>query len=283
MTLLGYQSALARLLTDTTFRHAFIAGDPEARVAFELDRRELESLLATRADRLELHSHLLAHGRIELGLRGFPLTSSVAAGHLDDALVEEFCARHPPRPQARGALLVEADRVFEFLLARFDDGRTGAAWMADLLRYEYAHLELSASVEAAESAVTAAEHAAAPLPLDVRLAVPVIGTHVRLVVLRFPILELVADLEQGSIPGVVEPLARPQHVLFHKVAGEINVAMLRLSEPLATLVRACDGRRTITGVIASVRKAYGTGVESGALAAIDELRARAVVDLVVGV
>jgi hypothetical protein len=276
MSLLGYQRALSRILTDSSFRTQFQTGDREAQSRYDLTERELDSLIGIRSDRVRVHSHLLAHGRVELGFMAFPLTYGLIGRAVSD-LTDEFCAAHPPRPEARGALLVEADRVFAFFHPRLESGEIGPPWVADLMAVEHVQVQLGSSVAAWRSSVEAS--ASGDEIGDPRTAVPFCGDHVRTVRLKYPVFGVMSDLEDGTRIDDLPLLPEPAETVMFKTSGTPWVRSCRVNEPTAELIRSCDGTRSITQVLDVLRKTYGPGVEGPALQALDRLRAAGVLGL----
>lgn len=263
------QRALSRILTDQDFQRSFLAGDPAAREAYQLTARERDSLLGMRWDRVRQHSQLLAIGRVELGLKGLPLTQRVLHHRLRD-LVERFCAEHPPATCPGGLLIVEANRVCDFVGRLVAGGELEPAYAADIAAYERAVLYLGNDYDCWQSAVRVAELAAAT-PTDPRHTVPVGGPHLALLPFDHPLPELIARLEAGEVPRSVPRLDRPMWMLLHKLPGEMEVRHVRVNEPTADLVRACDGRRSLARVLEMLESSYGEGIEPAALSTLDRL------------
>ncbi|NLG54797.1 MAG: PqqD family protein [Rhodococcus sp.] len=270
MSLLEYQRALGFILTDRKFRAAFFAGDEQAGSRFDLTERERESLLAMRRDRVMLHSHLLAHGRLELGFMAFPLTAEIVHRSTGDE-AEDFCEAFPPLPEARGTLLVEADRVYAYFHPRLEAGEIAHPWVADLMRFEYTQVQLGADLDAWHSSVVAGEPG--DDTLDPRSGYPYCGQHVRLLEFTYPVYDVMTRLEDGERIDTLDRLPEPAQVLMFKTPGSPWVRSYRVNRATADLVRACDGTRTVTDVLTELRHTYGSGVERGALAALDKLRA----------
>jgi hypothetical protein len=270
MTLLDMQRAFSRLLTDKEFRQAIEAGDDAVWAPYELTPVEVDGLRGLRWDRVNLHSELLANGRMELALRVLPLSGTVLHEPLHH-LVDRFCAEFPPVPQPDGTLFVEAERLCEFLIRRIDEGTLGQPWVRDVVIYERTLMRLGSRSEAWASAtrVAALNAALDPSTVDIDGLVPVIGPHTELLELRYPLPDLVARLEAGEVPGQVEPLDRPM----------LYVRTLRVNEPTAALVRACDGVRSVAAVLDLLRRKFGADVDQGALAVLDRLRELGVIGL----
>jgi hypothetical protein len=273
VTLLDMQRALSRMLTDQEFRRTFRAGHPAALQGYRLTERERDCLLALRWDRVALHAELHGYSRMSLGLKALPC-SHLAIGDRVTDLVDRYCAEYPPAPEAGGAAVVEAERVGEFLTRLVDAGSLGPAWLGDLLRYEQALLRVGSTYRSWESARRVAELGGRPSErLD---GVPVAGPHVTVLAFDHPVLDLVADLEAARVPGPVPPLGSPLWLMLSKAPDSL-VRTAQTNEATAELIRACDGRRTVSEVVSLLSARLGGAVGAAVLAILDQLAAWGVV------
>jgi hypothetical protein len=268
MTLLDMQRVLSRILTDKAFQRSFIDGDEPDPAAYRLTGRELRSLRDLRWDRVDLHTDLLAHGRLELALKSLPLTRLLLREQLYEHL-DRFCAEYPPTPEAASHGWTEGSRLCDFATELISEGRLRPYWAADVVRYERILLALATSAEAAASAIRTAElneeHPGRP---SAHL-VPVIGPHAEVAAFDHPLVDLIPVLQDGHPPTVVHRLERPLLLLFYK-APRGPVRIVRINEPTAALIDFCDGEQTIAGVTDLLGARFGAGVE--ARAAFDWLR-----------
>src|SRR5579862_5817349 len=75
MSLPQLQELLSRVLTDEEFRNLFVADPDRAVLGYKLTEQERASLDGIDLGRLRAHSTLLQHGRVQLALKAFPLSS----------------------------------------------------------------------------------------------------------------------------------------------------------------------------------------------------------------
>jgi hypothetical protein len=68
---------------------------------------------------------------------------------------------------------------------------------------------------------------------------------------------LIPRLESGEIPVEVPALERPQHILFVKQPNVLFAHTIKVNEATATLLGACDGRRTVGQVLEWLAGALG--------------------------
>jgi hypothetical protein len=281
MTLLDMQRVLSRILTDRAFQDAFIAGaDPPA--SYALSAPELRSLRGLRWDRVSLHTSLLAHGRLELALKALPLTTRLLESQLYERL-DRFCAEYPPVPQPGSTLYLEATRISAFALGLLRAGVLQPGWAADVIVYERTLLTLALSEEAGASASRTAdlnmEHSQAEpgqFPGNHGDFVPVAGPHAEVISFSYPIPDLIAALQAGGMPGNVQQ--ETTRILFHK-APRAPVHVVRISTGTVALLEACDGSRTVAGVLEELSGRFGSGIDRQALAAMGWLRENNVICL----
>jgi hypothetical protein len=277
MTLLDMQRVFCRILTDKSFQLAFINGEEPASGRYQLTERELDSLRGLRWNRVGLHSDLLAHGRLELALKGLPLTSLLLHEQLH-AQLDRFCAEYPPIPEPAGHLYLEAGRLSDFAVALLSEGVMRPWWAADLIAYERTMLTLALDPEVAESAATVAELNEAPVTGDIGDLIPVAGAHVKVLSFSCPLPGLLPGLDEGIVPESVPRLDEPLLVLFHKVSRGA-VRMIRVNAAAAALADGCDGNQTVTGVVDRLTRHFGLGIEPQALGALGWLRENGVIGL----
>jgi hypothetical protein len=269
MTLLDMQRALSRLITDKNFRQAFRSGEPAAHRAYPLNARELDCLLGMQWERVGLHAEMVAVSRMRLGLKALPL-SHLSLGDVVSELVDRFCAAYPPLPRTAGTATVEAERVCDFLTGLIDAGELTPAWVRDILAYERALLNVGSAYQSSESAARVARLAKPPSARSPD-AVPVAGQHVALLSFDYPVPDLIASLEAAEVPAKVAQLSHPMWIILQQEADAATIRIIRVSEPTASLVGACDGRRTVAQVLAVLASRYGDDVRPGALSILDRM------------
>jgi hypothetical protein len=280
MTLLDMQRVFSRLLTDGEFQRAFVAGDESAWAPYELSERELRSLRGLKWDWVNLHSHLLAHGRMEMALKGLPLTQGLVQDQLHKHL-DRYCQEYPPVPEAASAVYIEANRMTQFIGRLAAEGLLRPAWAAEVAEYERVMLVLSITAEAADSAAVVAALNGQPDGPAVELTdvVPVAGAHTHVASFRYPLVDILPLLDSGVLPTDVHPADRPLMVLFHKVAGTHQTQTMKINPATAALLELCDGERTVREIVDRLVGTYGSGVERGAVTVLDRLRAAGVIGL----
>jgi hypothetical protein len=227
-----------------------------------------------------LHSHLLAHGRLEMALKGLPLTQGLVQDQLHRHL-DRFCREHPPVPEAESAVYIEANRMARFIGRLVAEGALEPAYAAEVAEYERAALVLSITAEAADSAAAvAALNAGAGGPaVELTEVVPVAGPHTHVGTFRYPLVDILPLLDSGVLPTDVVPADRPLMILFHKVAGVHQTQTMKINPATAALLELCDGERTVREIVDQLVGAYGPGVESGVVTVLDRLRAAGVIGL----
>jgi hypothetical protein len=269
------QRVLSRLLTDQDFGRRLLADDPAAWAPYELSPVELQSLRELRVHRKRIVAHAgnLAHARLELALKGLPLS----AGLLDEQLhhhIGRFCREFPPEPRDDGALLVETGRLVAFALRLLEEGALGPPYARDVLVFEQAVVNVQTTPAACDSAAWIAALNARPLPGgDLRDLLPVCGPHVVVRTFRYDLPELLPSLIRGEPPAGAEPLERPLHLLILKRTGRPYAQTLQVNLATAALLGACTGNRTVGELLADVEGAAGdVRIEDFALDTLRRLR-----------
>jgi hypothetical protein len=278
MTLLDMQRVVGRILTDRVFREAFVAGGTWDEDDYDLSERELRNIRGLRFDRLSQHADGLEHGRLELGLKPLPLTEKLLHSQLREQLAR-FCREFPPLPESDSVVLVESSRMARFLQRLGSEGSLDPIWAADLAQYEQTIFRLTVGQDAARSALKSQElNKSWSDSNSVLGATPVGGSHVQVLSFCYPISEIVAELRIERVPTLTQ-LHDPQLVLFQRVAGELNVNILRINPATAELVEACDGHRTTRDVIELVGGKLGQRAAEQVVGAIQQLCNRNVLAL----
>jgi hypothetical protein len=85
-------------------------------------------------------------------------------------------------------------------------------------------------------------------------------------------------LDDGAVPASVPQLEQPLLLLFGKVSRG-PVQMIKVNAAAAALAEACDGERTIAGVVDQLSRRFGPGVEAQAVGALGWLRENGVIGL----
>lgn len=277
------QRVLTRILTDKGFQRDFVSrAAPPA--GYELTERELSCLRGLRWDRVVLDADLIAYQRLSLALHAVPLTSMVLEKQLR-ARLGPFCAEYPPVPRPANTLFLEGIRLCEFALGLLRKGELEPSWAADVVTYERILLTLTRSLEAADSSahvarLNQARNTASPQwpPPDLADLVPVTGPHAEIASFGRALPELVAALDDGVVPDSVPELDRPLFLLFcRQSAGTVN--MVKVNAPTVALVEACDGEATVTEIVSSLNRQFGSGLADGAVAALGRLRDSGVIAL----
>jgi hypothetical protein len=277
VSLLDLQRTLSRILTDHAFRTAFQADPASATAAYALDPTELASLTALSWQRVGAQAEMVAHNRLGLALKAFPLSAPLLYERMH-ARLDEFCAAYPPAPVRDNPMLAEAGRLLEFALPLLAADRLGPRWVADLLRYEFAATRLSVSAAAQASAVRTAA-----LSADVgfgrgfnsRAATAVTGPHATVLAFDHDMVDLVARLEAGTVPDPVRLARPPQRVLFVKLPDAPTVQRFAVNAPTAALIGMADGRTTVDRLLDRLTALTGRSravVEPAALQTLDRLR-----------
>jgi hypothetical protein len=280
MTLLDMQRVFSRLLTDSDFQRRFVAGEDAVCAGYELTDRELTSLRGLKWDWVGLHTHLLAHNRMEMAFKGLPLTRELIHDQVH-RLLDRFCRDHPPTPEAESAVYVETNRMARFLAELAAAGELDPVWAAEVAEYERVLVVLSITAASADSAAAVARLNATNTGPAAMLAeaVPVTGPHTHVGTFRYPLVDILPLLDSGVLPTDVRPDDQPLRILFHKVAGVHQTQTLKINTPTAALLELCDGRRTVRAIVDHLVESYGPGVEAGVLAVVDRLRTIGVIGL----
>jgi hypothetical protein len=244
VSLLQYQDALARLLTDRSFREAFVSNPADACARYALDRRELRSLSDVHIQPMSQHADLLGQGRVMLAFKALPHAARLLGGDVVRT-VEPFCAACPPVPVGAPGVVVEARRYAAFL--RSNVTKLGlAARIGEVAAYEAALYEHSNDVGAwAAAKAFAAENAAAWSDSADTFAtkVPVTGKHARIEMFAHDVPAII-DALGHSRPVEPETHARPTIVLFIKGATRRTSEALRITRDIGALLAECNGSAT---------------------------------------
>jgi len=280
MTLLDMQRVFSRLLTDDEFQRAFVAGDESACATYDLSEPELHSLRGLTWEWVGLHPHRLAHGRMEMALRGLPLTRRLVQDQLHEHL-DRYRREYPPVPEAASAVHTEAHRMSQFIGRLVAEGALEPAWVAEVAEYERVMLVLSSTAEATRSAaVVAALNAPADGPTAQRSdVVPVAGPHTHVGSFRYPLADILPLVDSGVLPADVRPAARPLMILFHQGSRTGRTETMKINPATAAVLELCDGERTVREIVHRLVGTFGPGVERGALTVLDRLRAAGVIGL----
>jgi hypothetical protein len=250
MTLLGMQRTLGRILTDASFRRAFQDGDPAPDVSAELTPGELERLRALRWDLVTRYAGRIANGRFETALEPMPRTRHLLQEQLRSCR-EQYCQEYPPLPRDEDLVLVELNRMSQFILGLFSEGILAPDYAREILIYEKTVAILRKGYAAWESATQVARLNAGPGaqpsgdPSDL---VPVSGPHAVVESFRYDLPGLVRRLDSGETPARADPLTQPLLLLFVKRPGALHPQAVKVNELTAALLRAIDGRRTLSGI-----------------------------------
>jgi hypothetical protein len=259
MTLLDMQRTLSRILTDKEFRAAFQAEPAAAAAAYRLDAVELASLAALPWSRISVQADMLAHNRLGLALKAFPLSGPLLDGPVHERLAE-FCAQFPPRPVAGSAMLVEAERLADFALHLLATGRLDPPWLGDVVRYELTTTRLG---------VTVTGYPGVADPSALAGLVPVAGPGVAVLTFDYDVAALVAQLAAGTVPEGVRPADGPRRILFVKQGGAVR--QYAVNAATAQVIGLCDGHTTVDELVERV------ATETGARGAVAEPAVRRVV------
>jgi hypothetical protein len=270
VSLLEVQRTLSRILTDKAFRTAFQTDPAAAAAGYALDAAELASLAALPWRRMGTQADMLAHNRLGLALKAFPLTGRLLYEPVHQRL-DEFCAEYPPTPVHGNAMLAEADRLLAFTQRLLAEDRLDPPWLGDMLRYELTTTRL---------AVTAAAPSAGAAPPDLAGAdlaslVPVVGSSAVVLSFEYDVVDLVARLAGGGIPDDARPARPPQRLLFAKQPGTGAVRQFTVNAATVSLIGLCDQCTTVDVLLdrlAARLDAPRSAVEPAALRTLSNLR-----------
>lgn len=241
----GFQAALAHLLISADVRAEFLDSPDLIAARFELTPREVAQLDAIDGGRLEFSAQGIVRLRTRALKRIFATTFRLSGDpQLLDAL-SDFVATEVPHADADEARrwLVESRRFVDYL------ARAGAAvispQVAELARLEWLRFDLLYSPEADQAArsAEACELAQATLSDEEvrdRLLLA-LGPHVRLAEFSFDVLAV----KPGHGPGAASSAPVATHVALTKRPASPAVGVYRISEQVFTVLRACDGTRTL--------------------------------------
>jgi hypothetical protein len=281
MTLLDLQRALSRILTDSAFRAAFQADPRTTAGGYALDESEFAALTGLPWRRIRVQADALAHNRLGLAFKAFPLAGRLLHDQMHERL-DRFCRAHPPTPTRGPAMLAEADRLLAYAAPLLADGRLRPYWAADVLRYEHAMTTLAVSEDAYADAARIAELGRAAVPEDLSGQVVVVGSHAVVRAFDHDVANIVARLEAGTADESLVPAQAPRRILFVRSATGLLVQRYAVNPATACLLDACRGETPVADLLdrlAERLRRPRTLVEPVALAALGRLRGLGVVGL----
>jgi hypothetical protein len=265
VSLLDMQRTLSRILTDPEFRTAFQADPGAAAAGYALGPAELASLAALPWPRMGTQAGMLAHNRLGLALKAFPLAGRLLYEPVHRSL-DEFCREYPPTPATGNAMLAEADRLLAYAQRLLIEGRLDPPWLGDVLRYELTTTRLGLTAVAPPAFVDSEP--------DPGGLVPVVASGTVVLSFGYDVVDLVARLTDGETPDDARPARPPQRVLFAKQAGSGAVGHFRVGTSTATLIGLCTGQTTVDTVLDLLAERLGaprSAVQPAALRTLTDL------------
>jgi hypothetical protein len=241
MTTAAVQQAIAQLVTDSTARRAFMAGDDTLLAAYALSPQELIgfSQLRTRGRAgLELFADQLNTRRARRVAALLPLSTALLGDRVWTQAWSTYAAgaaREPYTPPE-----ADASRFAALLATR---AREGEPVVAAVVHYERC-----------KAAITAAPRTARPdtgkrSPIDGTIGetYPLIHPSWRCEPFDYDLLAAVHELKKT---GVLPALGGERiHVLFYRSWRSGKVHTARVSSPVPALLARCDGRHQYQNVL----------------------------------
>jgi hypothetical protein len=249
-----FQMALGRILAEPDLNERFLADPRGVGGELGLDGEQIAALEHAGLARLRSFAHSLWSKRIGLLKKICPATYELVEqrGRLAE-LAGRFVREHPPREAREHSSRTIRDGfwLIDFLLRLEETGELGDPLLAEVARFERAMLEVTARVEAVESAARFQEAAGEKPEMtreEMLAARPRRGVHCRVEVFTVDIVEVIRALGEGRPPE--DPSPGESIVLFSKMPGRRNVRYATVNAQTRQLLELCDGVATCREIIA---------------------------------
>jgi hypothetical protein len=244
MSLLIYQSALARTYLDANLRRAVRAGDQSALAEFNLspdEFRHIQQLICDQARHIDLFATTLQRKRVER----LDLAYKLLRGRLGPNRWKLLCDQYCARVAVQAFMTAEQDcaRFGAFAKENLDPPVEHADRFEDLLTFERTKAEVDAVLVPRYSGNAPSD----PLPAEAR---PCLASHACLRVLRYQP-QVLADWANGVIQQPV-PESAPVHLIFFRRANGAEVSVMQIGRWLAALLARADGRATLPELIEQI-------------------------------
>ena len=245
MSLLGLQSILARLYTDSAFR-AVVFRDPSDD-GTGLSDEEQQLLAALDRGQVERFARSLQQKRLGLVRELLPAATRLIGGQLDRCFFA-YCDRYPSAPERWAEAIAFIDDLMGEL-PLYDSDRHLPGYWCDLLTCERLHLELRAATIRAADPLLPPSSAPTLATEDQLNARPQLTGQVRVAAFQYNMAALYPTVVRGE---VTEAQPDPSFILMVAMPSETRVRMKRINAPSAQLLTLCDGTRKLEAILDEV-------------------------------
>ncbi len=259
MSIPEMQACLARLYLDELFRR-LLARDPESALqAYGLSAEEEAAIRELDATRLEFFATSLKNKRRKRIARAFPLLFRVAA----DEVEHQYNRYHALyMPKSRRSIHQDVLDFGEFIEDSLAIAPGIPPWACDVARYErllyattYTH---QADTDTSSGATTVSISSRPRLCEDAYVAE-----------FQYDIASIEDALRDGEERGL-EP--SPCAIVSRAKTPTAEARVLRINGPTLAVLRHCDGRQRLEGIITEVEADFGTtGLKQGVFEAVTRL------------
>jgi len=248
MSEFAFQQAFVRLLTDTSVRQSYLAGDAQALAQSGFSPELIDRFFAIDKERFEIYADMVLAQRINDVAEALPLTGQVLADQLP-LLVHEFfehsAADYPRRHQ--GPLAFGRQ-----LLERFRVEAPSPLFIQDVIKYEVSVLGMYDEFVEGDEATPEIDNGISYLD-----AMPVRRPNIRVISFDHDIVQIIKALKENQTPA---PLPQEVHLIIElKPTGVIQ--QLRANLPTLDFLAACDGKTTLADIVASLFAKYQQDAE----------------------
>lgn len=247
MSLLNFQTVLARLYLDPQIRESLRSGDSSTLSAYDLSEEELKSLQGLIRDRrteFELFAGLLISKRSQKLERFYPLVKAYLKPEAWKNLASSYCFQVPPT----SSLVLSSDALSfaQFVRESFVPTPEHELAFADLVNYESAKAKIAEAIETTGAQVVKARMTPEGEPAQ---ACPCFIAPACLRVLNHDPQSLVNWARSGSRQPNAPPLSRTVLIFFRRGEDGATVGVSKAGPFLALLLARADGKTSLGEII----------------------------------
>lgn len=279
MSVAEMQACLARLYVDASFRRLFYL-DATVLDEYHLTPEERDALLGIDREMLDFFAASLKYKRRKRIERAFPLLFVLDRGEID-RYYSRYYQLYTAKPNQSGNQ--DALEFGAFMEESLAHAERLPPYASDLARYERLYYGATyASRSIADAGAPDHEGAGAQQVVSMTSR-PRVRSGVQMASFRYDVAAIEKALQEGAKPEELQVEPAGYSIVFRPAARGSEAKMMRLNTPTKVVLDLCDGRRTISQIVAETESALGAnGLESGILATIERLLSEHVLELHAG-
>ncbi len=277
MSMLEFQSCLARLYTDNHFRRSFFRNPAEAMSNYVLDDEEQQVIARIEKKALGVYAASLREKRLDQYRKNFSLSFRYIDSEHLHRLSHRYCDLYPVDPGADR--ITDLERYYRFCQQYLAQDDIYASWAADLLAYEWAFIELRYRRSSLDSflrinTVIKADDFDAGKVEEYRFS---LAEDTTVKSFGFHVLDLLKTLATGETLEDLPALRQPFFMVFQRKRESFIPEYYEINfDTFAFLSELCH--TTLAEAVAAFKDRHGMSVErSDALDLLKELIAARVV------